>query len=326
MKKLFILLFLISIWSCDTVKEIGPLASDVAQIIPEAVLNNMRDTYPDAKDINIKIIEVNKIYFAQFSLRDAASKAYQRVDGSFLNVSRNIENYSLIPAKIQQHLKQQYPTSAILKAEEILSKRQTDGYRIYVASNSGDQALEFDNSGGLFISYPVNYSYLSQGEIAKASLSYTSNIGLNLQENTYLHINEFDLPREVIKTLSNYDKHKIVRGVREIRAENSLYHMAITSSLELIDLIIDENGKLLSENYFSKNLLGLKPKSEKQENLPIEVNKYISSNYPGWTFIKSFAYANGEKVDGYLVVFQVGEDIFYLKLKAGGEPLELRKG
>ena len=117
-----------------------------------------------------------------------------------------------------------------------------------------------------------------------------------------------------------------MRGVREIRAENSLYHMAITSSLELIDLIIDENGKLLSENYFSNALSGLKPKIEKQENLPIEVNKYISSNYPGWTFIKSFAYVNGEKVDDYLVVFQVGEDIFYLKLKAGGEPLELRKG
>jgi hypothetical protein len=266
MKKIVgLLVIFTTISACERTTDLQP---DLDKTVPQAVVNSLKEVFPEATDVTFSTIEKNKVWGARFET-DAAYSVALDSDGTFYNIYKKISEQQL-PSSARAHIQ---PGSVMKEAYQQLTTAHTA---------NGFVAVTWSQKDSL-----VTYLFTQEGQMQEA-LTTANKTGQAEVPYISYYLAENELP-DYVKTYlaANYAGWTFGKGVAEIINGSRTTYVYLTKDGQEVHKIFDADGN--ATDYKPAEVIVDQGPSDVlllESDLPQSVKDFLNKDYTGWSYKK----------------------------------------
>lgn len=307
MKKLYIyLLFVVWLFSgCDSVTNLQP-QQNPNDIIPQAAVNAIRQTYPDATKIRFSTIEKDVVFQSDFDLKIDKMSAVVNHLGIISEMYKQTAEVSL-PESIKQYIATNYINAVIINVcQQVNKDGETIGYKVTIKSKEGKNiVMIFDKTGALTLLISDDKNRNTPG--GKPPKLY--------------FIDKSELPQAIKDFLtSKHGDYTCIKAAVVLDDDTKNYSVLISKNLTTYDYLFDEKGNVLKSNSFGINAPTdrIEDKPLTFNDLPSSIKNYINTAYKGWTFERGIYFIQNGVIQAYNVLITYDKKQYSLQFDGKG--------
>ena len=312
MKNLILLLPVICLFfACDKAQHTTIDTPNVPDVVIKAISNN----FSDVRDLTFTTLKADQLYGADF-------KSSQNLYTAVIESNGNIKEFTIqgklltLPPSIMAYINATYPNATINSTYETYNNQKVrNGYGVNLTTTALVRLqLTFDLVGALIatIELPV--------------VSVISKYAIN---------NFADLPENIRNYLTNRHAGMVFKSAAGVVIGNvTTYYVTVKLGDILHNYSFNANAVVLT--YTTSSLINTKGGGSSSTSsqtsianaaaIPPVIVTYLNANFVGWQFLKGLMQYERNVLVSYLVVAQVGPDLYYISFNANGGFTGAKKG
>ena len=307
MKKAYI--FLLSIgWffsACDNVRDLQP-QQNLSEAVPQATVNAIRKTFPEATKIKFSTIEKSKVWQSDFEIKIEQMSVVVNHLG-IITETYKVTNGVTLPDNIKKYIDTNYLGANIKNASQQIGRDgKIDGYKVTIRSKEGKEVtLIFDATGTLTL-----------------LITDDRNDNRPPQNSPKIYfIEQKDLP-EIIKTYLNgkHPDYRYIKAAVIVEGDTKTYSVVVSKDLTSFEYLFDEKGNVLKSGSFGVNAPPnrIEDKPLTTNDLPVNIKAYLDKEFRGWAYERGISISQNSVLLGYSILITVDKKQYSLQFDAVG--------
>ncbi len=312
MKNLILLLPVVCLFfACNKTQQV----TIDTQNVPDAVIKAISNNFTDISDLAFTTLKVNELYGADFK---SSKNPYTAV----IESNGNIKEFTIqgklltLPPSIIAFINATYPNATIDKSFQTYNNQKVhNGYGVQITTTASLRLeLTFDLVGAL----------LSTIQLPAVSVI-----------SKYAIANFADLPENIRNYLTNHHAGMVFYSAAGVVISNvTTYYVTVKLGDVLHNYSFSANAVVLT--YTTSSLINIKGGGSSSTSsqtsitnvaaMPPVVVTYLNTNFVGWQFLKGLKQYENNVLVSYLIVAQVGPDLYYISFNANGGFIGAKKG
>ena len=256
MRNIYTLLLLAAGWfftACDSVNDLQP-QQNLNEAIPQATVNAIKQTFPEATKIKFSTIEKDKVWQSDFEVKVGPMSAI--VDNlGVITETYQVTGEVTLPENIKAYIVTNYVGATIKNASQQIGKDgKVVGYKVTIKSKEGKEVtLVFDVTGTLTL-----------------LITDDKNSNVPPQNPPKIYFIEKNALPESIKNYLNskHPNYVYIKAAVVVEGTTKNYSVVVSKDLTLFEYLFDEKGNVLKFNSFGGNTT-----PNKIEDKPLTVNE-----------------------------------------------------
>ncbi len=309
-----LILFLTSLYflsACSKATETPAPTVDNATVVPDKVVKAITNNFADASSLAFTTLKINDLYSADFKSNQRQHTAVVSSDGTIKELT--IQATTLVlPASVTAYITANYPNATIVASFETYTPQTKilNGYIVHITTTASKKlALTFNLAG----------VWLSTIELPPAPVI-----------SKYV-INTFaELPQNIQNLLTTRHTGLVFYSGTGVVIDNvTTYYVSVKVGDMLHNYTLNSNADIVS---YSSSSLTVANGTTTQKSLtsasdvPPVIATYLTANFVGWQFLKGIIFYDNTVIASYLIVCQVGTDLYYISFNATGGFTGAKKG
>ncbi len=319
--KYYVLMVLFTfIVSCNGIENIVQPSSSVSM---EKMNSVIKETYPEAKEVTINLLEKDLLYKADFKIDKDIYSSVLNENGKMIETLKSLNGIEILPENALNYVKNKFVNYNAKNSFAKISGKSLEGYKIILSQNSQNQILMFDNEGNTLIEI-TNFLTPSNTNVAginTPTIAYsTTTDPINL-----IVVDFKTLPQNIQDYFKDGSKGEVISAAIYLNTKDKSYVVVTKKSDKKIQHLFDKNGEFVStiETNSGINILPTPSKDKPvndivgenfgKENIPAKILEYLNKNFAGWSFQKGYLKRiKGGDILNYDIVISFGKDQTYI--------------
>lgn len=220
-------------------------------------------------------------------------------------------NINDLPATIKSYLDKEFKGWIFERGIYFSQNNNIQAYNVLITYDRKQYSIQFDEKGNFVKKEQV-------GNDGKGGNKYEVKMVLPK-----------DLPNSITAYLaSKHSDFKYIQSSIIIEKDKKTYWITILIDNTTYDYTFDEQGKFLAvkeiklklpDNHITQKPLG-------QNEIPAKAKNYLDKTFGGWVFQKAVTVFDENKILGYIIAIQVGNNYYYISFDVNANFLAARRG